>query len=342
MAAYASCRSVSSPRSRVDTPRPSTSARSAPATSIWSPRPCRRRRLNAGARGVDRDPAVLRGANRRDRQGRLTRTPRREEDTRARQSRGRGRRRPGARSPGGQPRTSRTRPRGSPGPAAGRCDDVLVASPRARRRSAWTDPHVLRDVEHLSVVEEPRPARLEVAAEEQGGLGAVQLHLAPRVDDLDLQILPARHRHPEGAVAPMVRSERPVDERPERPRAGVVRISQPAQRLVCPEQETARVLEHHVGAAGQERRAQHPDQEPADARRSPGVLRLGPEQPPLLGGEHACRQELPEHRGQRTAAGHEPPFQRAVILTCVARARGGAPPASGSPPACRPRGARGR
>ena len=74
------------------------------------------------------------------------------------------------------------------------------------------------------------------------------------------------------------------------------------------------MLEHHVRAASEERRAQHPDQEPADARRPPGVLGLGAEQPAFLGGEHACRQELPEHRGQRAAAGHEPPFQRAVVL----------------------------
>ena len=77
------------------------------------------------------------------------------------------------------------------------------------------------------------------------------------------EILSARDRHPQGAVAAPVRRQRPVDEGPEGARLAVVRISQPSPCVVRREHQPSCMLEHEVRSASVQRRAQHPDQEPA-------------------------------------------------------------------------------
>ena len=292
-------------REATATPPPATSARWAPATSTRSPRssPAAPRRRWRSER-VDRERAVLRG--------RRPRPPRSPE--------------PGLEAPLADSSSVRARTlqsaisRGRAGrapvrravPGAGGRATTYLYPVRARgARSARPDAHVLRDVEDLSVLEQPRAAHLEVAAEEQRRLGAVQLHLALRVDDVDLQILAARHRHPQRPVAAAVRGQRPVDERAERPRLGVVRIAQPAQRLVRPEQQAPSVLEHDVRSAG--RRARPAARGPAAGSRRSGPRGPAPRARAAAAPPPGARPPgAPPRRtgGSGAAGGHEPPLQR--------------------------------
>ena len=132
----------------------STSARWAPATSTRWPRSSPAARASTLAlAGVDRERAVLRGRH-RDGQGRLSQRTAPTGSTL--RSVGAGCRFSAAHELHAAPRFARARGRAR--------DHVLVAGPRAGGGPARPDAHVLRDVEDLSVVEEPRSARLEVAA----------------------------------------------------------------------------------------------------------------------------------------------------------------------------------